>query len=505
MTRREFVATTGAAAASRPPNVLLILCDQLNASVTSVYGGPVPTPNLERIARRGVVFTEAVCTTPFCSPARASIVTGLYPHTHGIVYNVSGRDYPAIPAPVTEEGITVRDVTTDKILHEAGYQVHQYGKWHLDGGDLPYYRDMYGEHREYAHEMKDVFAQVRKAPCDTWMDWYGWALPVDVAPAYRAAVRSLRDSPKNAVVSEFIAKLGKLRLPLSQVFDARVADQTIDRFGRLTTAPFVITCSFNYPHDPNVVPSPYYEAFDPTKIELPANHGQREARFEKDWSRRIVAETGETGLREFLRVYYSSVRLLDDQVGRVLDALERTGRADDTVIVFTADHGDMAGSHGMVWKSTQAFYDGIARIPLIVSYPRQIKPGRSARPASQVDLMPTLLELAGRAAPAVAEGRSLLSKTESEYVLCERVAPNSRHTRTVAPGAPSDRMIRGQGWKYIRYRNGEEFLYHLAKDPGETRNLAGDPACQATRQHLSRRLAYFDADRESSRENPACA
>ncbi len=492
MRRREFIGAAGASALpARAPGVLLILCDQLNASVTSVYGGPVATPNLERIARRGVVFTEAVCTTPFCSPARASIITGLYPHTHGIVYNVSGRDYPAMSAPATEESITARDVTTESILHEAGYQTHQYGKWHLDGGDLPYYPDMYGEHREYAREMKDVFDQVRKTPRDTWMDWYGWALPVDVAPAYRDAARTLRDSPRNRVLSEFVAKIGMLRLPLRQVFDVRVADQTVERLDRLSAAPFMITCSFNSPHDPNVVPSPYYEAFDPAKIELSANRGQREARFENDWSRRIVSETGETGLREFLRVYYGTVRLLDDQVGRVLDALDRTGRADDTIVIFAADHGDMAGSHGMVWKSTQAFYDGIARVPLILSYPRKIKPGRSARPASQVDLMPTILELAGRNAPPAAQGRSLLSKTEPDYVLSERVAANPRHVRTLAPGTPSDRMIRGQGWKYIRYRNAEEFLYNLAKDPGETRNLIGDAACRATRLHLSRRLASF--------------
>lgn len=489
MRRREFVAGAAATAVSGSAHsVLLILCDQLNASVTSVYGGPVPTPNLERIARRGVVFTEAVCTTPFCSPARASIVTGLYPHAHGIVYNVSRRDYPAIPAPAWEEGITGRDLTTDKILHEAGYQTHQYGKWHLDGGDLPYYPDMYGEHREYAREMKAVFDQVRETPRDTWMDWYGWILPVDVAPAYRAAARALRENPRNRVLSEFVAKIGKLRLPLRQVFDVRVADRTVERLSRLTAAPFMITCSFNSPHDPNVVPSPYYEAFDPAKFDLPANYGQREPRFENDWSRRIVSETGEAGLREFLRVYYGTVRLLDDQVGRVLDGLDRAGRADDTIVIFAADHGDMAGSHGMVWKSTQAFYDGIARIPLILSYPRKIKPGRSARPASQVDLMPTILELTGHAVPPAAQGRSLFSKTEPEFVLSERVAANPRHTRTLAPNAPSDLMIRGQGWKYIRYRNGEEFLYHLARDPGETRNLAGEPAYRTRRQEMSRWL-----------------
>jgi arylsulfatase A-like enzyme len=104
LTRREFAAAAALAATGRPPNILTILCDQLNASVTSVYGGPVPTPNLERLARQGVVFTNATCPTPFCSPSRASLVTGRWPHAHGIVHNVSRIDYPPFRRPRLNKG-----------------------------------------------------------------------------------------------------------------------------------------------------------------------------------------------------------------------------------------------------------------------------------------------------------------------------------------------------------------------------------------------------------------
>jgi arylsulfatase A-like enzyme len=167
------------------------MCDQLNANVLGCYGGPVPTPNIDRLAREGVCFTDAVCPTPFCSPSRASMILGLYPHTHGIVHNVNGRDYPAIPAPQTEEGIRADDVTTEKLLHAAGYDAHHYGKWHLMDEDLPYYGDMYGEHHEYAERMQARFAEVRRRPRETWLDWYNWALPVEQSAPYRAAIEAL--------------------------------------------------------------------------------------------------------------------------------------------------------------------------------------------------------------------------------------------------------------------------------------------------------------------------
>lgn len=464
------------------PNVLLILCDQLNARVLGCYGGPVPTPHIGRIAREGVVFTDAVCPTPYCSPSRAAMITGLYPHTHGINYNVNRRDYPAIAAPPTEEGIKATDATTEKLLHAAGYGTHHYGKWHLGDEDLPYYPDMFGEHLHYGREMAATFAQVRRQPRDTWMEWYGWALPVAIAPAFQAAVAALGDKWKARHYAEFIVKMGRLKFPLEQVFDVQVADRTIARLRADKDRPFLVTCSFNYPHDPNVVPSPCYEAFDPAAIEFPANFGRREQRFEREWSRQIVADLGDAGAREFLRLYYAAVKLVDDQVGRILTALDETGRAGDTVVVFTADHGDMAGGHGMVWKSTSAFYDDVARVPLIVRFPGRIRPGRTRLAANLTDLMPTLLDLVGHPIPKGVQGHSLAPyltgrsdpATAPAYAFSERVHANPGHTRSVAPGTQASFMARGQGWKLIRYPGGAEFLYDLTTDPGETRNLAAD-------------------------------
>lgn len=479
---------------ARAPNVLLIMCDQLNARVLGCYGGPVQTPNIDRIAREGVLFRNASCPWPVCSPSRATIVTGLYPHSHGITHNVMRRDYPAVPAPPTEEGIKVSDVTTEGILHAAGYSTHFYGKWHLLDDDLPYYTDMFTEHGAYAREMAPAFDAVRKTGRDSWMDWYGWALPVAIDSRYREALVAAESIwSARAPYLDFVKKMGRLEMPPSKSFDVRVADKVIDRIRSMGGGRFMITCSFNAPHDPNVAPSPYYEMFDPAAIALPANSDAREPRHEKSWSRQMVLGFGREGLREFLRVYYAMVRMIDDQVGRVLAALGESGQTDSTVIVFTADHGDMAGGHGMVWKSNSSFYEEIVRVPLLIRYPPLFRPQECDLEANLVDLMPTLLEMTGRPCPPTAQGQSLVPfltgrKAVPEarrFAFCERVPPGKGNTRQRGARAGASFMVRGQGWKYIRYADAGEALYDLRNDPGETKNRIGEVACAPRKRAMA--------------------
>lgn len=460
-------------------NVLLIESDQLNPAVLGCYGGPVDTPNIDRLARAGTRFTNASCPTPLCSPSRASISTGLYPHTHGITHNCM-RNYVATTTPPTETGVTRQDDTIGKLLHDAGYDTHHCGKWHLEDDHLLYYDDQFTEHREYAQELAETFRTVRQRARERWMDWYGWALPVTVSSELQEAVESTEDPWFDQGSSEFISKMGCLELDSEDTFDARVADRTIERLENADD-PWVLTCSFNYPHDPNVVPEPYYGRYDPDVIDLP-DSDECEDRFEGDVSRRIVAELGESGLREFLRCYYAAVELIDDQVGHVLDALEREGRMEDTAIVFIADHGDMAGEHGMVWKSTDAFYDGIARVPLIIRLPYGDSPSALDVPCDLTDVLPTILGITDVTVPERVQGESLLPyltgetdpDRETRYGFGEYVSRDPLKTRRVRDDAEGSFMVRGRRWKYVLYSDGEEFLYDRKIDPGETDDRSGD-------------------------------
>jgi arylsulfatase A-like enzyme len=187
------------------------------------------------------------------------------------------------------------------------------------------------------------------------------------------------------------------------------------------------------------------------------------------------------------------VKLIDDQVGRILKTLDETGKADNTVIIFTSDHGDMMGGHGMVWKSTRSFYEEIVRVPLLISYRGKFKPGVSQRAVDSTDFMPTLLELAGRPVPEQAQGASLVQHLRGEkeggkvreYTFSERVRPNPKGRRKVLPETRGDFMIRGRGWKYIRYGNRLEYLYDLREDPGETVNLIDNFESRSIREQLT--------------------
>jgi len=459
---------------SKKPNVLIIMCDQLNYKALSCYGGKVNTPNIDRIANEGIKFTNAFCTTPYCSPSRASIVTGLYPHQHGIIQNLGGQQ---------KEGITIQDQTTEKILSEIGYKTHHYGKWHLEGNSsyLPYYPDQYDYGYQYKKEMFDAGYTVLKDDGQDWMNFYGQYWPVDVSKVMLGKREHLDSLWKNQGFKDFALKMGRLRLKQEDWIDDKVANKTINRIRESgnNNQPFMLTCSFIWPHDPNFVPSPYYEMFDPESLNLPLQNLPDE-RFEKSWSRQMVKGYGNEGLKEFLRIYYASVKYLDDRVGKILKALEEQGILDETIILFTADHGDMMGNHGMVWKSNESFYEEIVHIPFIIRYPKTFKPGISTIQTSLVDIMPTILsltggkndkEIAGIDLVPFLTGKKNVSKAR-QYSFCERIAPNPNRGRKVVASMKGAFMVRNEKYKLIVYPDGGLYLYNLIDDPHESQNLA---------------------------------
>jgi len=364
-------------------NFLLIMCDQLNASLLGPYGGPVNTPNLSKLSKDGITYDSAYCQTPFCTPSRASLITGLYPHKHGCVSNVMRVDYPMVGGPDTEEGIDANDVTTESILNREKYKTMHFGKWHLSGTQLPYYTRMYTEHLQYGQEMRNKFNKISAGLRESYMNWYDWALPVTVDKDYAALLPIIKKKWENGDIPryvDFLCKMGRLDMPIDEIYDYRVASKCSEAIMQ-TESPFMITCSFNWPHDPNVAPAPYYDRVDKKAIKCNASLPCEDL-FKNDLSKEIPAITGDEFLREFLRIYYANIMFIDDQVGRVLDALKKSGKDQETVVIFTSDHGDMAGEHGMFWKSTGSFYDGVARVPLIISVPGSNRDIRCGDPAT---------------------------------------------------------------------------------------------------------------------------
>jgi choline-sulfatase len=342
---------------------------------------------------------------------------------------------------------------------------------------------MYGEHLNYAVEMKSFFDSVRFTPRETWMNWYNWILPVSQTSEYLNATSSVKPEWEKKIYGDFVLKMGRLKISPEDNFDYRSASRTIVAIEQSAGAPFMITCSFNTPHDPNVCPSPYYEMFNPENIVLPENSDAADAYFNKDWSTEMAKKTGEQGVREFLRIYYGNVKLIDDQVGRILQALENEGIYDQTIIVFTSDHGDMAGSHGMLWKSTSAFYNEVVKVPLIIRFPEKIQPYRFNVPVSLVDIMPTLLDFTGYPIPSSCQGNSLFKlvtgkekeKNHYPYAFCERLPASPGHVRQMHDNWKGSFMIMSKTSKYIEYADGTCFYYDLKNDPGESHNEFGNP------------------------------
>jgi arylsulfatase A-like enzyme len=490
LSRRRFLEMAGAAVAAsssavrcaaRPKqeggvNVLFLMTDeQHHRSLSSTGNSYIQTPNMDRIGREGARFDSATCVTPYCSPSRASIITGVYPHTHGILLNVTpGRsDQP----PLDQNAFP----NTETILHRRGYATAHRGKWHLgDPGDFDCY-----ESRAYAaktnREYRDFLAEHLPAAKFAGHPSPGKYLgrPVEMLPVIEKGYREFHAIPNMRVA--YIATIGRSLVPPELLPETQITNQVLDLIDRHAGENFMITASWSPPHDLWVIPEPYYSLVDRRKIELPGTTDLPE------WDRRGPSKRlgdimGPEGIREYAAIYHGMVKYIDDQLGRVLAKLDERGLRDNTLVVFTTDHGDMVGAHGCIGKSIQSFFDDLVRIPLLMRLPGRITPGTVVRqPVSQIDFMSTILDYLGVPVPEKIHGRSMRPLAEGrevpwrDYAFCQR--------------ASASRMLRADGYKlFYRPKPRAVALYDLQNDPHEDRNLAGDPAHAGKVREMHRRL-----------------
>ena len=474
-----------AAARKRGLNVLFLMTDEQHFRSLSCTGTPyIKTPHMDRIAREGALFENATCVTPYCSPSRASMITGIHPHTHGILANVSPRRNTQ--KPLAHDAFP----NTECMLHARGYATAHRGKWHLgDKGDFPCY-----ESWAYASKQGRDYMQLleRRLPVAQFAGDKdpGRYLrrPVHKIPAIREGWAKFKAIPRNRVY--YIATIGRTVVPSELLPETQITDQVIGLMDQNADRNFMITASWSPPHDLWVMPEPYYSMVDRSKIELPGTT-DLSPWDQRGPSKRLGDMVGQDGLREYAAIYHGMVKYIDDQVGRVLKKLDDLGLADNTLVIFTSDHGDMVGAHGCIGKSIGSFFDDLVRIPLAMRLPGRIRPGTIVKqPVSQIDFMPTLLDYLGMTIPEQIHGRSMRPLIEGRPVAWRDYAFCQRHMR--------QRMLRTERFKYSYGVRGTMLsLYDLQADPHEDHNLARDPAhASAVRGMHARLLEIMAADRD---------
>lgn len=433
-------------------NVLFLVADDLNCDL-HCYGHPqVQSPNIDRLARRGVLFERAYCQFPLCSPSRSSFLTGRRPNETHILTN-SGRD---AKTGRYNEHPHFRDyipdtVTLPQLFRQHGYFVARVGKLYHYG----------------------VPGQIGTSGLDDPPSWDYVVNPAGRDKAEENKVFSLVPGSYGGTLS-WLAADGTD----AEQTDGLVATAAISLMQQYRDKPFFLAVGFYRPHTPYVAPKNYFGRYPPDQIRLPELS-------DDDRSRRPLAaylsakkeqETMTDQLRrEAIQAYHASITFMDAQVGRVLDALERLGLEDKTIVVMTSDHGYHMYDHGL-WQKMSLF-ENSARVPLIISAPGAKGNGRTTGSLAElVDLYPTLADLCGLPAPDYLDGTSLRPVLDDPSRSVKSAA-FTQVQRRVNRQEFHGYSVRTERWRYTLWDDGRqgEQLYDMQQDPREWRNLAGDP------------------------------
>lgn len=459
------------AAETKRPNVLFLISDDLNNSLGCYGDQRVKSPNIDRLAARGVRFDRAYCAFPLCGPSRNAMLTGLYPNSTGILAN--GQIFrQTIPS----------QLSLPQAFRLEGYFAARIGKL--------YHYNVPTSIGTNGHD-----------------DPGSWELELNPA-----GVDRLEEEPHifSLLPGQFGGTLSWYASPKSDRYhtDALMAEDAgwvLERCARQRERPFFLAVGFFRPHTPYVAPKDPYFGWYP-EHEMPVVQGVAEDQADlppaalgshKKEQEKLTDELR----RQAVQAYFASVSFMDAQVGRVLDALDRLGLADNTIIVFTSDHGYHLGEHGL-WQKMSLFEES-ARVPLLIVAPGVARPGGiSGAPVSLVDLFPTLAELCGINAPDNLQGQSLVPMLKDPSVMgrgwaitqVSRGGGPNRATITVDVSSNSKRYfgysLRTPRWRYTEWDEGRQGveLYDHEHDPRELTNLAQSPQHAQTVAELSQQL-----------------
>ena len=439
------------------PNVLFLIADDLNNDL-GIYGAPVRSPNIDKLAARGVRFERAYTQFPLCSPSRSSFLTGRRPNATGVLANPTLAKNPM--SPHFRERLPDA-VTMPQLFRNQGWFAARVGKLYHYGvpndigtSSLDDYRswDLAVNPRGRDRDIHDRIFSLRPGLFGGTLSW-------------------LADEGEDADQTDGIGAAEAIRL--------------LERFKK-NSQPFFLAVGFYRPHTPYVAPKTYFDMYPADRIDLPALSEADRSRTPAAAYRSALNEQDaatDRQRKEAIQAYRAATTFMDAQVGQVLDALDRLGLASNTVVVFTSDHGYHLGDHGL-WQK-QSLFERSARVPLVIAGPTVTARGQVARGVVElVDLYPTLAALAGLTPAAPLEGVSLSPMlTNTSATVKDAAFSQTRNGYAV----------RTDRWRYIEWDGGKEGaqLYDMENDPAETTNLAADPKHAATVADLRARLAAY--------------
>ncbi|MCK8488744.1 sulfatase-like hydrolase/transferase [Paenibacillus sp. MBLB2552] len=501
---------------SSRPNILLITSDQQHWNTIGAFQPEISTPNLDRLTREGTTFGRAYCPNPTCTPSRSSMITGMYPSQHGAW---------TLGTKLLEDRHTVGED-----FMEAGYQTSLIGKAHFQPlkstpeydskeaypllQDLNYWRENQGpfygfdhvelarNHTNEAHVGQHYALWLEEQGCTNWRDYF---LPptgtMDPTQTY------------------------KWPIPEKYHYNTWIAERTNARLEehRKTGDPFFLWASFFDPHPEYLAPEPWDTMYDPEQLTIPSitpgEHDRNPPHFgltqeeNPDFSSLMETGFGIHGYRshhyyeygakrrltdydrkKLVAVYYGMISLMDKYIGRILDKLDALGLAENTLVVFTTDHGHFFGQHGLQAKGG-FHYEDLIKLPFIVRYPGQVPAGRySDALQSLVDLAPTFLSFCGLPIPRTMTGVDQkdvwLGRQDQarEHVICEfRHEPTTIHQKTYVD----------ERYKITVYYNqtyGE--IFDLKEDPEELYNLWNEPSCERLKTELLLKYTWAELGKE---------
>lgn len=408
------------------PNIVFVFADQWRGHDLGYAGNnQVITPNIDKLAKEGIVFRNAIVNCPVCTPARASLLTGQYPLTHGLFYN---------DKPLASDALCIAEV-----FKGSGYKTGYIGKWHVNGGGI-------GNRNE-------PIPKERRQGFDFWRVH-------ECTHNYNNSMYYDEDNNKHTW----------------EGYDAFAqTKEAIKYINSHKDEPFLLFLSWGPPHEPyETAPEKYKEMYATMDIKLRPN----------------VPEEYKERATGWIRGYYAHISALDDCMELLQSAVKKAGIEENTIFVFTSDHGDMLGSHGEVKK--QKPWEESILVPMIMKYPQKLQPGEMNKVFSFVDIMPTLLGLSNLEIPKTIEGTDFSGellgtkrvKVEGAFITC----PVPFHQWSYMNGGREFRGIRTERYTYVKDLNGPWLLYDNENDPYQMNNLCNNPEFTGLQVDLEKKL-----------------